>query len=69
MGKMLYSNLQFCFCCFSTQVDNSKAVIAKIAALYAERLMSDITLVINGAEYPAHRLILCASSDVFQVIL
>lgn len=41
-------------------------MIAKIAALYAERLMSDITLVINGQEFYAHRLILCASSDVFQ---
>lgn len=48
-------------------MDNSTAVISKIAALYAERLMSDITLVINGRDYYAHRLILCASSDVFQV--
>ncbi|CAG7717490.1 unnamed protein product [Allacma fusca] len=51
------------------EVDNSIALISKIAALYAERLMSDITLVINGVEFPAHRLILCASSDVFQVML
>jgi len=50
-------------------VDNSAAVIAKIAVLYAERLMSDITLVINDTPYLAHRLILCASSDVFQIML
>lgn len=30
--------------------------------------MTDVTLVIDGKEFPAHRLILCASSDVFQVI-
>lgn len=49
------------------QVDNSRTVLLKIATLYAERLMNDICLVVDGVEYPAHRLILCASSDVFQV--
>lgn len=29
--------------------------------------MNDICLIVDGVEYPAHRLILCASSDVFQV--
>lgn len=29
--------------------------------------MSDVTLVVGGKEYPAHRLILCISSEVFQV--
>lgn len=48
-------------------MDNSRTVLLKIATLYAERLMNDICLVVNGIEYPAHRLILCASSDVFQV--
>ncbi len=51
------------------QVDNSGTVIAKIANLYAERLMSDVVLVVGTNEYPSHRLILCASSDVFQVML
>ncbi len=51
------------------QVDNSETVIAKIANLYAERLMSDVVLVVGPVEYPSHRLILCASSDVFQVML
>jgi hypothetical protein len=41
----------------------------KIATLYADRLMNDICLVVNNTEYPAHRLILCASSDVFEVML
>ena len=51
------------------QVDNSRTVLMKIATLYAERLMNDICLVVNDIEYPAHRLILCASSDVFEVML
>lgn len=42
-------------------------MLLKIATLYAERLMSDICLVVGGTEYPAHRLILCATSEVFQV--
>ena len=42
-------------------------MLLKIATLYAERLMSDICLVVEGTEYPAHRLILCATSEVFQV--
>ena len=30
----------------------------------------DVTIVVNGrTEYPSHRLILCASSDVFQCML
>lgn len=51
------------------QIDNSATVLEKIANLYAERLLSDITLVVGGKQFPAHRLILCASSDVFQVML
>ncbi|XP_049870510.1 BTB/POZ domain-containing protein 17 [Pectinophora gossypiella] len=51
------------------EVDNSKSVLNKIATLYAEQLMSDLTLEVGGVGYPAHRLILCASSEVFQVML
>lgn len=29
--------------------------------------MTDVTLVVSDRDYPAHRLILCVSSDVFQV--
>ncbi|KAG8325513.1 BTB POZ domain-containing protein [Homalodisca vitripennis] len=50
-------------------INNTDHVLLKIATLYAERLMSDVTLVVGGVEYPAHRLILCASSEVFQVML
>ena len=48
-------------------MDNSAEVVAKMAAIYAERLMSDVQLVVGDEVLPAHRLILCASSDVFQV--
>lgn len=51
------------------QIDNSSTVLEKIAGLYAERLLSDITLEVGGKQFAAHRLILCASSDVFQVML
>lgn len=50
-------------------VDNSVTVITKIAKLYAERLMSDVVLVVGKTEYPSHRLILCASSEVFACML
>uniref|UniRef100_A0A1B0A067 BTB domain-containing protein n=1 Tax=Glossina pallidipes TaxID=7398 RepID=A0A1B0A067_GLOPL len=54
----------------SVQVmNNSNSVLEKIANLYAEQLMSDIILVVGEEQYPAHRVILCASSDVFQVML
>ncbi|XP_066994013.1 BTB/POZ domain-containing protein 17 isoform X2 [Anabrus simplex] len=51
------------------EIDNSDAVLQKISTLYADRVMNDICLVVAGSEYPAHRLILCASSEVFQVML
>lgn len=51
------------------EVDNSQSMLLKIATLYAEQLMSDLTLIVGGVKYSAHRLILCASSEVFQVML
>ncbi|TDG41340.1 hypothetical protein AWZ03_012240 [Drosophila navojoa] len=53
----------------STQMIDPNSVLNKIAHMYAEQLMSDIVLLVDGKEYPAHRVILCASSDVFQVML
>jgi hypothetical protein len=50
-------------------IDNSSMVINKMATLYAEKIMSDICLVVGNVEYASHRLILCASSDVFQIML
>lgn len=53
----------------SSMIVNTNSILEKIANLYAEQLMSDIVLVVGGIEYPAHRVILCASSEVFQVML
>ena len=50
-------------------IDNSDMIINKMATLYAEKIMSDIILVVGNVEYPSHKLILCASSDVFQIML
>ncbi|XP_054156266.1 BTB/POZ domain-containing protein 17-like, partial [Oppia nitens] len=58
-----------CHGCQPQKIDNSVKVLEKIAGLYAERLLSDIVLEVNGRPYASHRLILCASSDVFQVML
>ncbi|XP_058064183.1 BTB/POZ domain-containing protein 17 [Anopheles bellator] len=48
---------------------NTKGVLTKIANLYAERLTSDVILVVGEKQYAVHRIILCASSDVFDVML
>ena len=40
-----------------------------MATLYAEKIMTDIILLVGNDEYPSHKLILCASSDVFQIML
>ena len=53
----------------SISMDNSSEVVTKIAGIYAERLMSDVILVVGKQELAAHRLILCASSEVFQIML
>ena len=50
-------------------IDNSKIIIQKMATLYADKIMSDIILVVGNTEYPSHKLILCTSSDVFQIML
>jgi hypothetical protein len=36
--------------------------------LYVERQMCDVALLVGNREHYAHRLILCAFSDVFQVV-
>ncbi|XP_034235411.1 BTB/POZ domain-containing protein 17 [Thrips palmi] len=51
------------------EIDNSRAVLNNISLLHTDRVLSDVCLIVGGKEYPAHRLILCASSEVFRVML
>lgn len=53
----------------TVEMNNSSSVLHKIANLYAEQLLSDIHIKVGNKCYPAHRVILCASSEVFQVML
>jgi len=57
-------------------VNNSPAVLNKIALLYENDGLSDIELVVccndgdvTRRSFPAHKLILCCSSDVLKVML
>lgn len=49
------------------EIGDEKSVLLKVAGLYASHLLSDISLVVGENRYPAHRVILSASSEVFQV--
>lgn len=48
-------------------LDDQKSILVKIAKAFADQLLSDIVLIVGNVRYPAHRVILCASSEVFQV--
>lgn len=50
-------------------VDNSSRLLERLRNLYDNREMCDVTLKVGTKEFHAHRLILCASSDVFQAML
>ncbi|GLV38534.1 Transport and Golgi organization 10 [Carabus blaptoides fortunei] len=54
---------------YEMKVDDSNIILERIKQLHREQLMTDVTLVVAGRDYPAHRLMLCLSSDVFQVML
>ncbi|XP_059486729.1 BTB/POZ domain-containing protein 17 [Neocloeon triangulifer] len=49
--------------------DCSQNFLQRISNLCGSYEMSDVTLVVGGTEYPAHRLLLCLSSEVFRVML
>jgi hypothetical protein len=51
------------------QFDNSRVVLDKVSRCLTEGLMSDVVLVVGNSSFPSHRMILCASSDVFRVML
>ncbi|VVC33018.1 BTB/POZ domain,SKP1/BTB/POZ domain,BTB/Kelch-associated [Cinara cedri] len=49
--------------------DNSNVLLKKINNVYSNQQLNDITLVVGGISYPAHRFMLCISSDVFETML
>lgn len=51
------------------EIGDQQSVLLKVAGLYASHLLSDIILVVGENRYPAHRVILSASSEVFQCML
>lgn len=51
------------------EIGDRSSVLLKVAGLYASHLLSDISLVVGENRYPAHRVILSASSEVFQCML
>lgn len=53
----------------SIEIGDQQSVLLKVAGLYASHLLSDIILVVGENRYPAHRVILSASSEVFQCML
>jgi len=53
----------------SINMDNSGEVVTKIANLFGDMLTSDVILVVGEEKFPAHKVILCASSDVFKIML
>lgn len=62
-GNMDYENTCQMF------IDNSANVLKTIRNLYHDRLMCDVNLIVGKKEHPAHRLIVCACSDVFHAML
>ncbi|CAG2168879.1 unnamed protein product [Oppiella nova] len=51
------------------EFNNSDKLLEKLRRLYNERLFTDTTLQVNGTDYRCHRVILCASSHVFEEML
>ncbi|KAK4881442.1 hypothetical protein RN001_004761 [Aquatica leii] len=51
------------------EVDNSQNILNTLENLYEDRQMCDVVISVGNKEHAAHRLILCASSDVFQAML
>lgn len=49
------------------QIDNSENILKTMKSLYSNHLMCDVYLTVGDKIHAAHKLILSASSDVFQV--
>ncbi|XP_043239911.1 BTB/POZ domain-containing protein 17-like [Amphibalanus amphitrite] len=53
----------------SFEVNSTESVCQRMVALLEQGTMSDVTLLVGAAQYRVHKVVLCASSDVFQVML
>lgn len=51
------------------QIDNSQNILKTIKNLYVDQIMCDVYLSVGSKVHAAHKLILSASSDVFQVFI
>ncbi len=45
------------------------ALLNDLAKIRVDKTLADVTIVCDGAEYPVHKFILCARSDVFEAML
>lgn len=50
-------------------IDNSSLLLRKLASLYNNADLSDVTVVVGGSSYYAHKLILSSCSEVFKIML
>ncbi|KAF0294582.1 BTB/POZ domain-containing protein 17 [Amphibalanus amphitrite] len=53
----------------SFEVNSTESVCQRMVTLLEQGTMSDVTLLVGAAQYRVHKVVLCASSDVFQVML
>ncbi|KAF5286665.1 hypothetical protein FQR65_LT12496 [Abscondita terminalis] len=51
------------------KIDNSENILNTLRHLFYDRQMCDVFINVGNKEHGAHRLILCALSDVFQAML
>jgi len=50
-------------------INNESCISTVVSDLYTRQLLCDVTLNVGGTIFQAHKLILCAHSDVFQAML
>lgn len=53
----------------SVYVDHSSEIVDHIAALFKTKDFTDITLIVGGTRFPAHRVILASRCEYFRALL
>ena len=57
------------FCHFSDiEAEIARTILDGVQGLWSTRMLSDITLVADGHEFPCHRVVLAAASDYFMAM-